>query len=130
MNTQLMHTALQGSAEGRLTFPEVIGMLAGAGVESYSVDFVGRTDTFYMPDGRTHVEPVTLPAAAVAGEFAGSAVKAAIRDAQADRIRYPEFVNRVRDAGVAGYRVFLTGRKVIYFGRKGELHIEEFPRQD
>jgi len=25
------------------------------------------------------------------------------------------------------YWAFLTGRKVIYFGRKGEQHIEEFP---
>lgn len=130
MNTQVMHDALQGSSEGKLTFPEVIGMLVGAGVESYCVDFVSRMDTFYMPDGRTHVERVTLPGAPIAAEFAGADVKATIRDAQADRIRYPEIVNRLRDAGVAGYRVFLTGRKVIYFGRKGELHIEEFPRQN
>ncbi|HTV09339.1 MAG TPA: hypothetical protein VMD97_09880 [Candidatus Aquilonibacter sp.] len=130
MNTQVMHEALHGSSEGRLTFPEVIGMLIGAGVESYCVDFIGRKDTFYMPDGETHVEPVTLPAAPVAKDFAGYAVKATIREAQADRIRYPEIVNRLCDAGVAGYHVYLTGRKVIYFGRKGELHIEEFPRQN
>jgi hypothetical protein len=30
-------------------------------------------------------------------------------------------------AGVIVYWAFLTGRKVIYIGRKGELHIEEFP---
>ena len=26
------------------------------------------------------------------------------------------------------YWAFLTGKKVIYFGRKGEQHIEEFPK--
>ncbi len=31
-------------------------------------------------------------------------------------------------AGVIAYWAFLTGKKVIYFGRKGEMHIEEFPR--
>lgn len=130
MNTQVMHAALQGSSEGRLTFPQVIGMLAGEGVESYCVDFVSGVDTFYMPDGRTHVEPVSLNQTSVAEEFSAAGVVAAIRAAQADKLRYPEFVNCVKRAGVAGYRVFLSGRKVIYFGRKGDLHIEEFPRQN
>jgi hypothetical protein len=30
--------------------------------------------------------------------------------------------------GTAAYQTFLTGKKVIYFGRKGEFHVEEFPR--
>jgi uncharacterized protein YbcV (DUF1398 family) len=124
-----MHDALAGSSEGRLTFPEVIGMLTEAGVESYFVDFVREDDTFYMPDGRTHVERFTLPAALVAEEFSTSDVSATIRAAQADTIRYPEIVDRLRKAGVAAYWVFLTGRKVVYFGRKGEIHIEEFPRK-
>jgi uncharacterized protein YbcV (DUF1398 family) len=49
------------------------------------------------------------------------------RGAQQDAIRYPEFVRRSRAAGVIGYWAFLTGRKVIYFGRQGEQHIENFP---
>ena len=43
-------------------------------------------------------------------------------------IRYPEFVKQATAAGVVGYWAFLTGKKVIYFGRKGEQHAEEFPR--
>lgn len=128
MDTKAMHEALAGSSEGRLTFPQVIGLLVGAGVESYSVDFVHGDDTFYMPDGRTHVEPVTLPSAPVAEHFSEADVSATIRAAQADTIRYPEIVDRLRKAGVAAYWVFLAGRKVIYFGRKGELHVEEFPQ--
>jgi len=33
-------------------------------------------------------------------------------------------------AGTTAYWVFITGRRVIYFGRKGrkgEFHVEEFP---
>jgi uncharacterized protein YbcV (DUF1398 family) len=44
-------------------------------------------------------------------------------------VRYPEFVKLSTAAGVAGYWAFLAGKKVIYFGRKGEMHIEEFPKQ-
>jgi uncharacterized protein YbcV (DUF1398 family) len=63
----------------------------------------------------------------VAEEFSGADLVAAIRGAQSDTIRYPEFVKRSTAAGVIGYWAFLTGKQVIYFGRKGELHIEKFP---
>jgi hypothetical protein len=43
-------------------------------------------------------------------------------------VRYPELVKRSTPAGVIGYWAFLTGERVIYFGRKGEQHIEEFPK--
>jgi hypothetical protein len=47
--------------------------------------------------------------------------------AHADEIRYPEFVKRAREAGVAGYEAFLSGKEVL-FGRQGEFHVEEFPQ--
>jgi uncharacterized protein YbcV (DUF1398 family) len=68
-----------------------------------------------------------LPVMPIAEEFSSADLVAAIRGAQADTIRYPEFMKRSAAAGVIAYWAFLTGRKVIYFGRKGELHIEEFP---
>jgi uncharacterized protein YbcV (DUF1398 family) len=71
---------------------------------------------------------MTLPLSSVAEGFAPSELVAAIRGAQTDTIRYPEFMKRASAAGVIAYWVFLTGRKVIYFGRKGEFHVEEFPR--
>ncbi len=30
-------------------------------------------------------------------------------------------------AGCVGYFVQITGRRVIYFGRSGESHVEQFP---
>lgn len=71
---------------------------------------------------------MTLPPGPVADEFSLSELVAAIRGAQADSVRYPEFVRRSRAAGVISYWSFLTGNNVMYFGRKGEVHIEEFPR--
>jgi uncharacterized protein YbcV (DUF1398 family) len=64
----------------------------------------------------------------IAAEFDGAELVAAIRGAQADTVRYPEFVRRSTAAGVIGYWAFLNGKRVIYFGRKGEQHIEEFPK--
>ena len=126
MNTQLMHDTLHKSEAGNLTFPEVIATLSTTGVESYRADFLTGLDTFYTDEG-THAEPLALPSLPIAADFDAPTVLAAIRAAQADTIRYPEFLVRIFQAGCAAYQVFLTGRQVIYFGRKGEFHIEKFP---
>lgn len=128
MNTDVMRTALEGSETGALKFPEAVGMLIGAGVESYFADLGRGEETFYTREGETHREKMSLPVAGVAEEFSQTGIVAAIRAAQADEIRYPEFVKRARAAGIIGYWAFLAGMKVVYFGRKGEFHVEEFPR--
>ena len=123
MNTDAMHKALEGSQAGKLRFPEVVGMLINAGVESYFADLLRREETFYTTDGETHRERMTLPPAKIAADFSQPALVAAIRAAQADQIRYPEFVKQATAAGTIGYWAFLTGKKVIYFGRNGEFHV-------
>jgi hypothetical protein len=40
---------------------------------------------------------------------------------------YPEFLRLSRAAGCVGYVVWLAGRHVTYFGRRGETHVEHFP---
>jgi hypothetical protein len=72
------------------------------------------------------VEKMTFPLSPIAEEYSQSSSIAAIRGAQADTIRYPEFAKRSTTADVIAYWSLLTGKRVIYFGRKG-VHIEEFP---
>jgi uncharacterized protein YbcV (DUF1398 family) len=112
---------------GKLIFPEVVRRLLEVGVESYFCDLGTGAETFYLSGGETHVEKMVLPLSPVAEDFSAPDVIAAIRGAQADKIRYPEFIKRSAAAGVIAYWAFLTGRKVIYFGRKGEFHVEDFP---
>ncbi|MFZ3215380.1 MAG: hypothetical protein WA192_04895 [Candidatus Acidiferrales bacterium] len=128
MNTAEMHQVMTETQAGKMIFPDVVRRLLAAGVESYFCDFAARTETFYSADGQVHVEKFILPVPPVAAEFSSSGIVAAIRGAQADTIRYPEFVQRSTAAGVIAYWAFLTGKRVIYFGRKGEMHVEEFPR--
>jgi uncharacterized protein YbcV (DUF1398 family) len=128
VDTNVIHEVLAESQAGKLIFPEVVRRLLEVGVESYFCDLAAGQETFYMRDGKTHVEKMTLPLAPISEEFSPSDVVAAIRGAQADTIRYPEFMKRSAAAGVIAYWAFLTGRKAIYFGRKGEFHVEEFPR--
>jgi uncharacterized protein YbcV (DUF1398 family) len=128
MNRDVMHQVMEETQAGKLTFREVVPRLLDVGVESYFCDFAALQETVYMRDGNTHAEKMTLPPAPIAEEFSSLGLIEAIRGAQTDTIRYPEFVKRATAAGVIAYWAFLTGKKVIYFGRKGEFHIEEFPR--
>jgi uncharacterized protein YbcV (DUF1398 family) len=128
MNTAVIHETLTASEAGQLIFPKVVQALLEVGVESYFIDLARGSATFYTTTGETHVEPLTHPANPVAKDFSASGLIAAIRGAQADRIRYPEFLKQSTAAGTIAYWAFLTGKKVIYFGRKGELHTEEFPK--
>jgi uncharacterized protein YbcV (DUF1398 family) len=128
MNTEFLHETLQKALAGTIAFPDVVRTLVAEGVESYRVDLVRLEETFYMPDGSTHVEKMEYPAKSIAEYFAVDNVIGAIRDSQAGKCKYREFLSRVMDAGTSSYVTYLKGRKVIYFGRNGDFHVEEFPR--
>jgi uncharacterized protein YbcV (DUF1398 family) len=128
MTKQVILELALATQQGKLIFPKVVQGLLEVGVESYLVDFAAKQKTHYLTDGTTYTVPMILDPGPIAAEFNGAGLVAAIRGAQADTVRYPEFVKRSTAAGVIGYWAFLTGKRVIYFGRKGEQHIEEFPK--
>lgn len=128
MNIEALHSALAGSLAGTNAFPDVVRILSSEGVESYRADLVRIEETFYAPDGTSHVEKFDFPSLPIGEDFDVSEVVSAIRDSQAGNCKYPVFLRRVMAAGTTSYIAFLKGRKVIYFGRKGEFHVEEFPR--
>jgi len=128
MSKQRIQELAFATQQGKIAFPQVVQGLLEAEVESYLVDFAAKQKTHYLEDGTTHTVPMILDPGPIAAEFDNTGLVAAIRGAQADTVRYPEFVKRSTAAGVIGYWAFLTGKRVIYFGRKGEQHIEEFPK--
>jgi uncharacterized protein YbcV (DUF1398 family) len=127
MNTDVMQSTLRDSEAGTITFPEVVAALSAANTEGYYKDLLRREVTYYLADGSTHSEPLTLAAHPVPAVFSQDALVAAIRAAQRDEVRYPDFIVRAIEAGTAAYRVFINGRRVIYFGRNGDIHVEHFP---
>ncbi|KIW29447.1 uncharacterized protein PV07_05261 [Cladophialophora immunda] len=128
------------SASG-LTFPETVASLLKLGVTRYHVDYVARTTTTYTPRSTPtsaddnaptttiETEHVAIPAPAVtpgtAWDQAGLA--RAIRRVQARETVYAEFARECVDAGVAGYLAFLAGKRVLYYGLDGDVHVEWFP---
>lgn len=128
MEAQVIHTSTVKAIEGKITFPEVVKQLMQIGIERYHADLVRMEKVFYKHDGQTYLErlPVSdMPE--VSPSFDAALVQAAIVSIQKQEIHYPEFLRRVKRAGASAYDVFLDGRQAIYYGRKGEMHVEKFP---
>lgn len=117
----------KGSLDGGLTFPEVVRALANDGVESYRVDLLRREETGYLPSAVSAVIPMNIAPRAVAAVFSPEGLQSALSAVQARAIDYRGFLERIADAGVSSYLVFISGRRAIYLGRDGECVVEPFP---
>ena len=123
----IIRSVFEDSAAGSIHFGQVIAQLMAAHVESYQVDYRTGRITCYRTDGRV-VEAGTDALAKTIGDlFDVDALKAAIRGAQEGRVKFPEFKMLSQQAGCVGYTVWIVGRHVTYFGRRGETHVEHFP---
>jgi uncharacterized protein YbcV (DUF1398 family) len=121
-------TCLEGAESGAMTFPQIVGTLIEAGFDGYAIDLRRATATYYLPNGET-AELEAMRTEPVAGRFDAAAVKDAIGEAQAlvPGYTYHGFCAKVAGAGCAGYLVSFLGKRVLYYGRTGETHMEYFP---
>lgn len=118
------------SLAGEIQFPEVVGRLAAAGVERYHADYSRGEVTYYLISGESLVTPAEHGAESIGLAFDARAVAAAVGQSQRAEHTYRDFVQKTMAAGCVGYFVQLTGRRVIYFGRHGDCHVEHFPSAD
>ena len=126
-NTQVIQQCTRGALAGELTFPVILAKLAQIGIERYHADYSRQEITYYMPDGDSMVIATPHASHPTATEFSASAVEAAVHQSQRNEHTYIDFIHKSMSAGCVGYFVQITGRRVIYFGRTGESHIEHFP---
>lgn len=123
----VIEAGVAASLAGSGNFGEHVAALMRRGVESYRVDFRQRSSSYFMPSGEAHSVPLNTVEAPIADAFDQPAIVAAIRGSQQGVVKFPEFVERVMGAGCVGYIVWIAGRHVAYFGRRGETHLEQFP---
>lgn len=116
------------SHDGLLTFTEALGRLIDVGVECYFADYRNQSTTYYLSSNNALSIPMAMPPIEIPNSFNEDGVVSAIRGAQSDAVRYPEFLKLTMTAGCIGYIVWITGGHVSYFGRQGEVHIEHFPQ--
>ncbi|SMF55887.1 Protein of unknown function [Xaviernesmea oryzae] len=126
----IAQTCLNAAHENSLSFPEIVGKLIAAGFEGYTVDYRRSTQTFYLPDGENTMLDMPTSSCHVAATFDAASVEALVRWAQANgpEYSYKAFCEKVKAAGCAGYLVSFLGRRVVYFGRTVETHVEHFPK--
>jgi uncharacterized protein YbcV (DUF1398 family) len=123
----IIQATFDASNQGCIHFGQVISQLVAAEVESYHVDYRAGRSTYFLSDGQTMDLTFEPAAQTIADAFDAEALCAAIRGAQQGKVLYPEFRWLSADGGCIGYVVWIAGRHVSYFGRKGETHIERFP---
>ncbi|KAF0103038.1 MAG: hypothetical protein FD144_2213 [Rhodospirillaceae bacterium] len=121
---------LQATHDGSLSFPEIVGRLIAAGFEGYTVDYRRNCQTCYMPDGDCVTMDMQPCPGSVAAAFDATEVERLVRWAQANPpdYSYLAFREKAKAAGCAGYLVSFPGRRVVYFGRTAETHVEHFPK--
>jgi uncharacterized protein YbcV (DUF1398 family) len=119
----------EGAETDRMTFPQSVAKLMQAGFDGYLVDLRRGARTFYVPDSESLDLSTVKTTQDVASRFDAESIRAAIREAQAlaPGYTYRGFCAKVAAAGCAGYLVSFPGRRVLYFGRTGETHVEHFP---
>lgn len=125
--TAAIRACVAASLAGTLQFPQIVQQLISIGVERYHADYSRQETTYYLTSGESLVVEVPHEAQPTAMEFSASAVEQAVRQSQRGEHSYRDFVRKTQAAGCVGYFVQLTGRRVIYFGRCGESHVELFP---
>jgi len=132
MNAQqktLAQKCLDAAEGDTMTFPQIISALTEGGFEGYAVDLRRSVAVYYLLTGSS----VELPMHDVGGEvkevFDAGALQSAVREAQqlVAGYTYKGFCAKAKAAGCAGYMVSFSGRRVVYFGRTAETHLEVFP---
>ena len=133
MNPTQRETAercMHAAHDGTMSFPAIIGALLEAGFEGYHVDYRRGVVTYHLPSGEGAEVAAHDIAGPVAAAFEASIVEQAVREAQrnAPGYTYLGFCSKVRGAGCAGYLVSFLGKRVVYYGRTAETHVELFPK--
>ena len=128
--TSLAAKCLNAAYDGTMRFPEIVGALIGVGFEGYMVDYRRNMTTYFLPDGNSVTLDNRPSDAVVAASFDQAGVAAQVRWAQANSpdYSYDAFCKNVKACGCAGYIVSFSGRRVLYFGRTAETHVEHFPQ--
>lgn len=123
----IIEECVRRSHEGSIAFGEVVEKLMSVGVESYHADYRRNENTHYLPTDETCVVTFAPKHVSIADAFDPAGVREAVRGAQSGVVKYPEFMRLTMAAGCVGYIVWIAGRHVQYFGRRGEVHVEHFP---
>jgi uncharacterized protein YbcV (DUF1398 family) len=128
--TAVARNCLDAAYDGTMAFPDIVGTLMESGFEGYVVDFRRNTTTYFLSNGDNVTFNNRPSEGSVGAQFDQPEIAAQIKWAQTNlpEYSYAAFCKNVKSLGCAGYIVSFLGRRVLYFGRTAETHVEYFPQ--
>lgn len=126
----LAQQCLDGAYDRTKSFPDIVDSLMTSGFDGYVVDYRRGTTTYYLPCGENLVLENRASEAKVSEKFDQPGIGGQIKWAQSNSpdYTYAAFCDNMKALGCAGYIVSFPGRRVLYYGRTGETHVEHFPQ--
>lgn len=104
------------------------------GVTRYHIDYVASTATAYVPNahsGAVDIDVAEIPShynpQYASAKWSDEGVVNAIGRVQKGEVTYAQFATQCIEAGVTNYFACLEGQRVVYFGARGDVHVEWFP---
>lgn len=123
----MINVKLNEFTKKKLSFPDQVRYLSEIGIERYYIDLVKMEKTYYSRNDETFVEQIQVENLPALGQnFDKTKVVEAVRATQKGEIDFHTFLRIIIAAGAIAYTVYIDGKHVIYVGRKGESHTEEF----
>lgn len=112
-------TALQQLGASAKSYPDLVKGMIGLGIESYTVDVATGTTLYRLAAGELALrEGQALRD--IAPAFNNDATIQAVKDSQAGKINYPQFMDAIAQSGVRFYESTLVGTpRVTYIGTGG-----------
>lgn len=112
-----LRAAIEKVGKRQVNYPQFVDLLLGAGLIGYHAEVASAKYTFYGTGGEAHVEQLGEPITTAApGMYNETALKAAIADAQKEKIDHPTFLKRIYESGIHAYEVNLRRRHIDYKG--------------
>ncbi|UPT66732.1 MAG: DUF1398 domain-containing protein [Sphingobacteriales bacterium JAD_PAG50586_3] len=109
------------------SYAELAQGMINIGIQSYTVDVATGTTLYRLADGEFALKEGHGEALAIGGAFNNDATLQAVKDTQAGKTTYPEFMDAIAAAGVRFYEATLQGKpRVTYIGTGG-YYEEEIP---
>lgn len=130
MNTTVIQSLMPRALSRAVTFPEILRTLSEEGVGSYHVDFLRHEARYYGEGEDNLVVSVPFSHGPIPGEFSAERLASINARVQAGEAAFADFVREGTAAGCAYYIVYVAGRKVRYFGRRGGEYVQYLPGAD
>lgn len=110
------------------SYPELVKAFIQMGMLSYTVHVATRTILYRFSDGRHVIHEGDVRPVNPNEKFDKALTIQAVKDTQAGKTNYPEFMDAIIASGVQFYEVTLTGdnKRVTYIGVGGEYE-EKIP---